>query len=62
MSISVLPRTSRANAGMLKMATAKITLVMPLPRIATMPIASRMPGKANSTSETHITMRSHQPS
>ncbi len=51
LSTSVLPRTSRANAGTLNTATAKITLVMPLPRIATMPMASRMPGNANSTSD-----------
>src|SRR5471032_2361201 len=62
LSISVLPRTSRANAGMLKMDTAQITLTMPLPRIATTPIASRMPGNANRTSATRMVMRSHQPS
>ena len=59
---SVLPRTSRANAGTLNTATATMTLVMLLPRIATTPSASKMPGKANSTSEMRITMRSHQPS
>ena len=62
LSASVLPRTSRANVGMLKIATATITFVMPPPRIATMPIASRMPGKANSTSHTRMITRSHQPS
>lgn len=42
---SVLPRTSRANAGMEKMATAIITLAMPLPNTATTAIASKIPGR-----------------
>ncbi|MNR21942.1 hypothetical protein D3C85_1388730 [compost metagenome] len=59
---SVLPRTRRANAGTLNTATATITLIMLEPRMATTPMASSMPGKAKSTSDTRIVMRSHQPS
>ena len=50
------------TAGTLNTATAMMTLIMPLPRMATMPMASKMPGKANSTSDMRMTMRSHQPS
>ena len=62
LSASVLPRTRRANVGMLKIATAMMTLPMPPPRIATMPMASTIPGNANSTSQMRMMMRSHQPS
>ena len=62
LSDSVLPRTKRANAGMLKIATARMTFAIPLPRTATTLMARRMPGKANSTSQTRMTTRSHQPS
>ncbi|MNY41911.1 hypothetical protein D3C86_1767580 [compost metagenome] len=62
LSTSVLPRTRRANAGMENTATAMITFAMPLPIIATTAIASKIPGKANSTSQMRMIMRSHQPS
>ena len=62
LSARVLPRTSLANVGMLKIATAMITLNIPPPRIATMPIASRIPGNAKSTSQMRMMTRSHQPS
>ena len=39
---------------MLKIATAMMTFAIPPPRIATMPIASRMPGNANSTSQSRM--------
>lgn len=58
----VFPRTRRANAGIEKIATATITLAIPLPNTATTAIASKMPGKANSTSQMRIIKRSHQPS
>ena len=61
-STSVLPRTRRAKAGIENTATAMMTFAMPLPMIATTAIASRMPGKANSTSQMRMMMRSHQPS
>ena len=50
------------GAGIEKTATAMMTFAMPLPMIATTAIASRMPGKANSTSQIRMMMRSHQPS
>ena len=62
LSTSVLPRTRRANAGIEKIATAMMTFDIPLPITATTAIARRMPGKANSTSQMRIMMRSHQPS
>ena len=63
-ALSVDERTQSLNVrcGTLNTDTATTTLVMLLPRMATTPSASRMPGKANSTSDTRITMRSHQPS
>ena len=59
---SVLPRTSRANVGTLNTATATMTFAMPPPKIATMPMANKMPGNANSTSQMRMIARSHQPS
>ncbi len=47
---------------MLKIETATMTLIMPPPRIATMPMARRMPGNANSTSHRRMMIRSHHPS
>ncbi len=61
-STSVLPRTRRAKAGIEKIATAMITFAMPLPITATTAMASRMPGKAKSTSQMRMMIRSHQPS
>lgn len=58
----VLPRTRRAKAGIEKIATAMMTFDIPLPITATTAIASKIPGKANSTSQIRIMMRSHQPS
>ena len=58
LSDSVLPRTKRANAGMLKIATARMTFAIPLPRTATTLMARRMPGRRNSTSQTRMTTRS----
>jgi hypothetical protein len=55
------PEIGRKRAGTLNTDTAMITLIIPLPRTATTPSASSTPGKANSTSEIRITMRSHQP-
>ena len=43
------------------MPTAIITFVRPLPRMATIAIANRMPGKASMTSMTRMTTSSSHP-
>ena len=55
-------RTVRQNTGILTMPMATIVGPMPLPSTAEMNMASRMDGKANSTSITHMMTRSTTPS
>ena len=56
-----LRRTSLAEGGGV-LGTIRELGIMPLPNTATTAIASRIPGKANSTSQIRMMMRSHQPS
>ena len=60
-SARVLPRTSRANTGTLNTAMAYMTLSIPGPNSATTPIASRIPGNANSTSISRMIRLSTSP-
>ena len=60
-STSVGARRVRAKIGMYTTPIATPVLTAPGPRTAMMPIASRMIGKANSTSIRRIASRSGQP-
>ena len=61
LSDSTLARVRRAKAGAYTMPIARMALPMPVPSTAMMPIASRMAGKANSTSMLRMMTASDQP-
>ena len=56
-----MERVRRAKVGMLVNATAKIATEGPGPRIETMPMARKMPGKAKMVSQTRMMIESAIP-